>query len=146
MARYGAGGRTTAGSTTLPIFSLYAAASYGGVIREIGVSNSTTTAVTLGVRRMTTAGTQGTAESEIPHDPARPAAQCTAVNTHSSTGPTLTAGWLAGPVVLGAAAGAGWVWTFGAEGLVIPAGTGNGIGVIPNGTGQACDVYILWDE
>ena len=48
---------------------------------------------------------------------------------------------------LGAAVGSGWVWTFGDEGLQIPEGTANGIGIyIPTGTGQILDYYIFWDE
>jgi hypothetical protein len=48
---------------------------------------------------------------------------------------------------LGAAIGAGVIWTFGDQGIRIPTGTANGVGVVvENGTGQACQVYMVWDE
>jgi len=145
MARYSAGALTTAGSTTLPIISLYSAAAVGPKIREIGVFNTTTTAVALRLVRLTTAGTPGTGLTEAKHDPDAVAASCTAANTHS-VGPTV-ADDLGYRAVLGAAAGSGVVWTFGDTGLRATVGTGNGIGVIvENGTGQACQAYIVWDE
>lgn len=146
MARFSAGCLTTAGSTTLPIISLYAAAGSGAKIREIGVFNTTSTAVALKLTRMTTAGTQGAGLTEAKQWPNGPAAAATAFNTHSSSGPTLGDD-LGYRTVLGAAVGAGMVWTFGDTGLEITAGTANGIGIIPeNGTGQACQAYIVWDE
>ena len=50
--------------------------------------------------------------------------------------------------MLGAAVGSGVIWTFGDTGLLIAAGTANGIGVIcPSGfTGQIVDYNIDWDE
>jgi hypothetical protein len=146
MARYSAGVRTSAGSTTLPIISLYAIANISPAIREIGVFNTTTTAVAIKLVRITTAGTQGTALTEAKHNDRSPAASSTAFSTHTSTGPTIgdDLGYAA---VLGAAAGAGIIWTFGDTGLMIPAGTSNGVGVIvATGTGQVCDAYIVWDE
>lgn len=146
MPRYSAGVRTAgAGSTTLPIISLYAGASIAGRIREIGVFNTTTSALALALRRLTTAGTQGTGLTEAPHEPTAPAASCSAFDTHTAN-PTLgdDLGYRAS---LGAAIGAGVIWTFGDAGLLIPVGTGNGIGVIvATGTGQICDAYIVWDE
>ena len=146
MARYSAGCLTTAGSTTLPIISLYAIAAVGASVREIGVFNTTATAVALKLVRLTTAGTQGAGLTEGKYDPNSVAASCTAFNTHSSTGPTLGDD-LGYRTVLGAAIGSGVIWTFGEHGLEIPVGTGNGIGIIvENGTGQACQAYIVWDE
>lgn len=145
MARYSAGGLTSAGSTTLPIISLYSAAAVGGKIREIGLTNTTATAVALKLVRLTTAGTQGANLVEGKHDPDSAAASSTAVGTHT-VAPTLgdDLGYRA---TLGAAIGAGVIWTFGDAGLRIPVGTANGIGVIvENGTGQACQAYITWDE
>lgn len=50
-------------------------------------------------------------------------------------------------MTLPAAIGGAMIWTFGDTGLIIPAGTANGIGVIcPVGTGQILDYYIDWDE
>ncbi len=144
MARYSATVRTSAGSATLPIASLYAAASVGGKVREVGIFNTTATAVAVGVRRLTTAGTQGAALTESQHDSDSAAASCTGFTTHTIA-PTL--GDALYGATLGAAIGSGVIWTFGDTGLVIEPGTANGIGiVIPTGTGQVCDVTIVWDE
>lgn len=143
MARFSAGARTGAGSTTLPIISVYASADTSPKVVEIGVSNTTAVAVALKLCKLTTAGTQGTALTETNHDPGAFAADCTAVNTHSSTGPTVVD--LGYNITLGGVIGAGWIWTF--SGIMVPAGTGNGIGVIvATGTGQVLDAYIVWDE
>lgn len=145
MARYSAGVLTTAGSTTLPIVSLYSAAAVSPKVREVGVFNTATTAVALKLVRLTTAGTQGTGLTEGKHDPDSAAASCTAFTTHSGA-PTLGDD-LGYRTVLGAAAGSGVIWTFGDTGLIVPVGTGNGVGVIvENGTGQACQAYVTWDE
>lgn len=145
MARYSAGVKTGAGSTTLPVISLYASASVGARIREIGVFNTSGTQVDVKLVRLTTAGTQGTGLTEAPHDPSEAAASCTAFTTHTAA-PTLGAD-LGYRATLGAAAGSGCIWTFGDSGLRIPTGTANGIGVIvENGTGQALQAYLVWDE
>lgn len=146
MARYSAGALTTAGSTVLPIASLYAGANAGGNIREIGLSNMTSTAISLKLTRLTTTGTQGAGLTEARHSTNSPAtAQCTAFNTHSAN-PTLGDD-LGYRIRLGAADGAAVIWTFGADGLVIPAGVTNGIGIIvESGTGQPCLIDFVWDE
>lgn len=145
MARYSAGVLTGAGSTTLPIISLYAAAGSAGSIREIGVTNTTSTAVSLKIVRLSSTGTQGAGLTEDKHNPISAAAACTAFTTH--TGAPTVASDLGYRASLGAAVGAGFVWTFGDSGLAIPVGTSNGIGVIvENGTGQACQAYIVFDE
>lgn len=146
MARYTAGALTTAGSTTLPLISLYSSASVGAKIREIGVTNTTSTAVALKLVRLTSAGTQGAGLTEGKHDPDSAAASSTAFNTHSAN-PTLGDD-LGYRTVLGAAVGAAFVWTFWSDtGLRIPTGTANGVGVIvENGTGQALQAYIVFDE
>ncbi len=145
MARYSAGAKTTAGSTALPIISLYSGASVGPKIREIGVFNTTSTAVDLKLVRLTSTGTQGAGLTEANHDPDSATASCAAFNTHSAN-PSLgnDMGYRAS---LGAAVGAGVIWTFGDQGLRVGTGTTNGLGVIvENGTGQACQAYIVWDE
>lgn len=145
MGRYSAGALTTAGSTTLPIISLYAAASVGGAVREVGLTNTVATAVAQKLARLTTAGTQGTGLTESKHNPDSAAASCTAFNTHSA-GPTIGDD-LGYRSAIGAAVGAGVIWTFGDVGIRIPVGTGNGVGVVPeNGTGQAMQAYVVWDE
>ena len=151
MPRYSAGDLTTAGSTTNPIISIYSAAASSCVIREIGVFNTTATAVALFLTRLTDAGTVGANLVEARHNPKSAPALCTAVGTHTSTGPTLGED-LGYRTVLGAAVGSGVIWTFGDTGIVVSAAdaveaVGNGVGVlVENGTGQACQAYIVWDE
>lgn len=145
MARYSAGAKTSAGSTVLPIISVYAAAAVGGTLRAVGLTNTTSTAVDLRLVRLTTAGTQGAGLTEGKHNPESAAASCTAFTTHSANptlGDDLGYRWS-----LGAAVGAGLIETFGDTGIRITVGTANGIGVIvENGTGQPIEAYLVWDE
>lgn len=149
MARYSAAFRSAgAGSATLPLGSLYATASIGtAAIVECGVFNTTATAVNVGLVRLSTAGTQGSAITVAAEDDTTQSAICTPKNTHT-VGPTL--GGVLRVADLGASIGSGVIWTFGTgrhSGLLIPSGTANGIGVyVPNGTGQVCDIYFVWDE
>lgn len=144
MARFSAGITTGAGSSTLPIISLYGVAGSGAKIVEIGVFNTTAVAVGLKLVRLSTAGTSSAITAFLEYEPNAPPAVCTPRGTHSSTGPTITeSGYF---VRLGAAIGAGVIFTFGTAGLEVTLGTANGIGVIPTGTGQVCDAYIVWDE
>jgi len=146
MARYSAGVLTGAGSTTLPIISLYAIASTTGTIRECGITNTTATAVAEKLIRLTAAGTQGAGLVEAKHNPESVAASMTAFTTHT-VDPTAGAVDLGYRASLGAAVGSGVIWTFGDTGIRVLAGTANGVGVIPeNGTGQACQAYLVWDE
>lgn len=146
MARYSTGVKTTAGSTTLPIISLYAAASTPGAkLREVGVFNTTATAVDIKLIRLTSAGTQGAGLTAAKYDSDSANAAATPFTTHT-VAPTLgnDLGYRAS---LGAAVGSGVIWTFGDTGLRIPVGVANGIGVlVENGTGQACQCYLVWDE
>ena len=146
MARYSTGVLTGAGTTLLPIISLYSIAGVSPVIREIGLTNTTTTAVALKLTYLTTAGTPGTGLTETKYRDGAIAASATGFTTHTGTGPTFgnDLGYRAS---LGAAIGAGVIWTFGEQGITPPVGTANGVGVVPeNGTGQACQAYITWDE
>jgi hypothetical protein len=145
MARYSAGVKTGAGSTTLPLISLYSAAAVGAKLREIGITNTTATAVDLKLVRLTTAGTQGAGLVEGKHDPDSNTAQCTAFTSHT-VAPTLGDD-MGYRVSLNGSVGAGVIWSFGDQGIRIPVGTANGLGVIvENGTGQACEIYLVWDE
>jgi hypothetical protein len=148
MARFSAAWRTNgAGSTTLPIASLYATAAVRPRIVEIGVFNSTGTAVNLKLARLTTTGTQGSTITAAYEDDNSQAAVATAKDTHT-VGPTISNAIRF--FNLGAAAGSGAIFTFGGgktSGLVIPNTTGDGIGlVVSSGTGQICDVFFTWDE
>jgi hypothetical protein len=145
MARYTVSALTTAGSTTLPIISLYGGTTVRARVREIHLFNTTSTAVNLKVVRVSTLGTAGTGLTEMPLVPEDPAALATAFNTHS-VAPTITSGdlWRG---QLGAAIGSGVILTFPDQGLVIPATANAGIAVVvSSGTGQAVDATIIWDE
>jgi hypothetical protein len=146
MAQFSVSGRSTsAGTATLPAFSLYGGAAGGGKIREIGVFNTTGTAFTVSLQRFTATGTQGAALTEIGWEPDTGASLCQGFNTHTVT-PTITAGVFR-TATIGAAAGAGVIWTFGGTGLIIKLGTANGYGILcPVGTGQVVDFYIDWEE
>ena len=144
--RYVAGGLTTAGSTTLPLVALTGGTTVRAVVLEIGVFNTTTTAVALKLVRLTTAGTPGATLTADKCDPADAIANIALLkNTYTSTGPTITD--LGFRCVLGAAIGSGFVWTFGETELCTLVAANAGIGiVVENGTGQALQTYWKWRE
>jgi hypothetical protein len=126
------------------MFSLYAPASVALKVREVGVFNTTTTALAVALARFSATGTQGTGLTESKYDPASVAASGTGFAGHTADA---TVGDTLAQASLGAAIGSGVIWTFGDTGIVIAAGTANGIGIIiPTGTGQICDYYCIWDE
>lgn len=145
MARFVISGRSTiTPNATLPGVSLYATSAVQPRIFQVGVFNTTATAAMLALMRLTTAGTQGTGLTEVPVDDPTKVAVATGFAGHT-VAPTL--GGEVRRVTLGAAAGSGVVWTFGPTGLVVPSGTGNGVGVTsPTATGQVFDYFIEWED
>ena len=146
MSGFVSGFLTTAGSTTLPVAALVGSASVRCRVREIGVFNTTTTAVALKLCRLTSAGTPGTAGTVDKLDPADPTAVVGALrNTYTSTAPTTSdAGFRC---VLGAAIGSGFVWTFEDFEFTTLVAANAGIGIlVENGTGQALQTYWKWRE
>jgi hypothetical protein len=126
------------------MLSLFATAAKQPRIREIGVTNTSATALTVAVARFTTATNVGAGLAENGEDDSVSVAEATVFAGHTGDGGV---GGVVRQASLGAAVGAGIIWTFGGNGLVIPAGTANGVGIItPVGTGQICDCYIVWDE
>jgi hypothetical protein len=124
--------------------SLYAIAAVGGKIREVGVFNTTTTALAVALVRFTNATNVGAGLTEAEYDENAPAPSCTGFAGHTGDG---AVGQVIRQASIGAAIGAGVIWTFGDTGLIIQVGTANGIGIsCPTGTGQICDYYIDWDE
>jgi hypothetical protein len=145
MARFAAGGLTSAGSTTLPVVGLLGGTTVVARIREIGVFNTTATAVALKLCRITTAGTPGaTLTSQATGiDPNSSVALLK--NTWSSTAPTTVD--LGYRCILGAAIGSGFVWTFDDWDLTTLLAANSAIGVIvENGTGQPLQCYVKWYE
>lgn len=145
MARQAVAYRTTnAGSTTLPMASLYAEATGGLWLVEVGVTNTTVTAFELSLARLSTAGTSSAVTGTYEESDVGFTAKGTARNSHSGTAPTL--GVEIRRASIGASIGSGVIWTFGGRGLFIPSGTANGVGLIAiTGTGQVSDVYWSWD-
>lgn len=145
MPQYSCGILATGiGSATLPMVSIYSAAAEGFTIREVAVTNTSTAAVDIALRRHTAQGTPGAAETEMEWDLNKSASGPTVVNVHT-VAPTFVTGYVRRQM-LGAAAGAGVVWTFGSSGLIVPEGTGNGVGVgLAAGTGQICIVEFVWE-
>lgn len=146
MARYTISGRTSAAPTsTLPGVSLYASANVRAIVRSVQFYNTTATECTIILNRLTSTGTQGSGLTEvILGDDASPTASSTGFAAHS-VAPTLGNELMR--VTLGAAKGSGVYWVFdGDEGLYIPKGTSNGVGLISSGTGQVVDYVIEWEE
>ena len=145
MRLYSAGATSTnAGTAARPVGGLMAVASREGFIREIGIFNTTAVACAFRIARVTAAGTPGTALGEERYETTDVAADCTAFNSWSADA-TISADSLR-RIQLGAAVGSGGVFTFGSRGIHIPAGTANGVGIVPIGTGQVVEFYIDWAE
>lgn len=146
MARVHAAYRTTGAATNLlPMASLYSGATGRPQVTEVGVFNTTATALQVALVRLTTAGTSSAVTAIFGSDDSATIV-ATPRNTHSSTGPTITAGNIR-IASLGAAIGSGVIWTFAERDLVIPTAVTQGIGLVTlNGTGQICDVYFTWVE
>jgi hypothetical protein len=148
--RFAIGGIASAVATaTLPAVTLYAGANAGGRVREVGLFNNTATEFFASLRKFSTAGTRGAGLDEFQLDSAVSAsatANCSGADASTSTPPTLVAG-TPRIAALPGAIGGGVIWTFPDNGLVIPPGTGNGIGILcPSGTGQLFTYYIEWEE
>lgn len=145
MARFAVAGRATViGTTVRAMASVFAVASRTLKIREVHVFNTTTTAVAVSLVRFTNATGVGAGLTEVLYDEASPAQNGTGFAGHTADG---AVGSAICQATLGAAAGSGVIWTFGDTGIIIAAGTANGIGIIcPTGTGQICDYAIHWDE
>jgi hypothetical protein len=138
------GGRGSAASTSLRGPSLMAAANVPINLVECGVFNTTATAFAVALMRVTTAGTRTGSLTEVPEDTDH------TVLADVATGHSADAAVTGGPYVqasIGAAIGAGVIWTFGKSGLRVPAGTANGfLLALPTGTGQIFDFYFVWEE
>jgi hypothetical protein len=148
MARYTAAWRSAgAGSSTLPMASLYAQATGALWLAEVGVTNTTVTAFAISLKRFSTLGTVGAVVPGVGYEEndVNVTTKGIAADTHTGTAPTGVAGEIR-RASIGASIGSGIIWTFGGRGLFIPSGTANGVGLIPiTGTGQISDVYFSWD-
>lgn len=143
MARFSVSGRATiAGTSALPLVSLYGTAAVRPRVVEVGIWNTTATAVCVALVRLSSTGTPGTGLTEVAEDSPLHPAVATAFAGHTA-GPTI--GGELRRATLGAAVGAGVIWTF--QGVELTEATTNGIGlIVPTGTGQILDYSIAWDE
>lgn len=142
MARFSAGGiGAGAGTNLLPQIALAAASGSGGILREIGITNTTTTACQVFLVKLTTAGTPGSAWAITKHDPNSPAAAMVCSGLYTSTGPTLVG--TSYNAAIPAYIGGGVIWT---PNITIAAGVANGLGIAFSGTGQVLQIYMVWDE
>ncbi len=147
MTRVAAGYRTTgAGSATLPLASLYSLGTGGLWLVEVGITNTTVTAFEVSLKRVSTVGTQGAAQTvTYEENDLNLTAKCDPRDTHT-VAPTLVAGEIR-RASIGASIGSGIIWTFGGRGLFLPSATTNGFALMPiNGTGQIADVYWSVDQ
>ena len=143
-----AGRSSVVGTSSRAIASVFSASTMGFRMREIGVFNTTSTAVSVALTRFTASTAVGALTTTVRWDPG---INQTAPWTSSYAGHTGDGGVGVSTYIrygsLGAAIGSGIIWTFGGEGVVVDAGTANGIGiVIPTGTGQTLDYYYDWEE
>lgn len=145
MARYSFGMRATVvGTAARAICSIFSPAGSGFKLVEVGVYNTTTTALAIALARFTNATGVGAGQTEGEYDQDAAPPLATVFAGHTADGGI---GQILRQGTLGAAAGAGVIWTFGDGGIVVPSGTANGIGIIvPTGTGQICDVEYTWTE
>jgi len=142
MRAYGAG-RGSAASTSVRGPALFAIASRPVNLVECGVFNTTATAFAVALSKATAAGTTTGTVTEVSDDPE--VTPVGVVTTGHSADATVTGPYTQASI--GAAIGAGVIWTFGKNGLRVPAGTANGfILTLPTGTGQIFDFYFVWDE
>jgi hypothetical protein len=145
MARYSAGDTANGAGTTLrPVFALLSTATVTPILREVAMFNTTAVACTYELVAFTggTAGAGSIAERR--HRVNAPPALCLARDMWTADATiTENTGYR---LVLGAAIGSGAILTFGAEGVEAALGATAGLGLVPIGTGQICEVYFCWDE
>ncbi len=147
MSRHSLGFTPTGpGTSLLPQSSIYASANARIILREIHVIQTTTTAVELAVQRLSTAGTSAAQTGEGKWDVDTPNREATIRDTHTSTGPTITAGEIEA-ILLPGIIGSAWLWAFDGSGFIIPIGVANGAGVVVvNGAGQVVETTYVWEE
>lgn len=145
MARYSAGMTAAgAGTTVRPVLGILATAAVTPQLREVGLFNTTAVSCVYRLVHFTggTPGSTVTAYNQRTNSLATPTCLAKQLWTADATIVSDT-GYR---VVLGAAIGSGAILTFGADGVSCPLGATAGLGLIPVGTGQVCEVYFVWDE
>jgi hypothetical protein len=124
--------------------SVYSTAALKPQIRAVEVFNTTATAVAVAIVRASATGTQGAGLTEICLSDDSRVIVATGFNTHTADA---TVGSPIRQASLGAAIGAGVIWTWGPGEFVLDNATTSGIVIIcPTGTAQHLDFAIEWDE
>jgi hypothetical protein len=146
LTDFTAGVTTSAGSTTLPLCALVGSAATPIRLKWVAVYNTTATACTLVLCRLSTAGTPGTAAvSRVLNGSDTATAVAALRNTYTSTAPTTTE--LAIRFPLPAAVAGGLIRPFNDWELTIPATANAAIGLLVlSGTGQAVETDWGWRE
>lgn len=142
MARCAAAGRASAIPTTLRGPNLYGTAAVRPKVREVGIFNTTATAVAVALVRATAVGTRGAAITPVCLTDPTHVAVATIANTHTADA---TVGVPIRQASLGAAIGSGVIFTF-AEFEIDSATTSGLIIICPTGTAQILDFYFEWEE
>lgn len=146
MARFAAGVKTSAGTTTLPMMSVFSESVTDIQLVECGIFNTSSTAFDVKLARISSGpGTVGAGLVENCLDNPAVTSKAQAFTTHTAGAPTLTdIGYRAS-----IAANSGVIFTFGGMGVEVAAaaGTANGLCIVPeNGAGQASQAYFVWME
>lgn len=146
QARFSAGAIATGvGSATLPTQTLIGGTTNRICLEEISVVNTTVTACTYKLVRLTTTtvGTPGTSLTSSPHDLADTGAIQGVVKQVYTVAPSL-GNDMGYTFVLPAAIGAGVIRTF--QSIIIPTVANAGLALMPIGTGQLCAIDWTWTE
>ena len=145
MAEYSCGMTAAgAGTSVRPILSIAGSSTVSGFLRGFWLFNTTATACTYRLIRYT-GGTAGTGQTEIKKRLLAPTASLAVAQLHTAD-VTLTED-LGYRASLAGAIGAGAYIPIRGLGIETPtSGTTPGIGLVPVGTGQVCEIGFDWDE
>lgn len=145
MARYSFAGRTPAAAAGAAFADLVAAASDRLQVREIGCFVNAATATYVGLIRAATLGTRTSPVLGAAGDAADGAATG-GVAVAWSAAPTISTNPYLRRMVIPAAIGNGFIWSFGPGELVVPMSAGILLWNFNSAAGSAMDFYIAWDE
>lgn len=144
MARYGVGFTKAAPAAGTFISQLRTTSTKDVRIWEVGVSNSTAVASSVGLIRSLTVGATFTTVTPVTEDPSAGAATALC-DTAITTAPTITANTFLRKIVLPATIGAGIIWTF-PNGLIVPVSAGIMLWNFGGATAAALEGYWVYDE
>ena len=146
MGVYSASIITPAAGANAPFADLRNGASQRLYVREIGVFTTAATATSVGLVRPATFGTASTTTAGQQEDPAD-TNSAALIGCAWSTAPTLTAAPVyLRRVVLPAQIGAGVIWTWPDEALVVPVSSAIALWNFAGAAGSALAVYLRWEE